>query len=89
MCGMQGKRYMPFGDGLRQCIGMSLAKMDYLTALAVLTSHFTMELAPEVMLPFSLAHRSLPLPFFQVTLSEWCRVSTMHVHLSAHHFPER
>eukprot|EP00884_Botryococcus_braunii_P008100 jgi/Botrbrau1/17291/Bobra.0015s0048.1 len=42
------KRYMPFGDGLRQCIGMSLAKMDYLTALAVLTSHFTMKLADEM-----------------------------------------
>lgn len=54
LCAMQAKRYMPFGDGLRQCIGMSLAKMDYLTALAVLTSHFTMELAPEVSALFTL-----------------------------------
>ncbi|CAL8468775.1 g8316 [Coccomyxa elongata] len=39
------KKYMPFGDGMRACVGQSLAKMNYTAATALLLSHFTFRLA--------------------------------------------
>lgn len=45
---VQVKRFMPFLEGNRQCIGMSLAKLNYTTAVAVLLSHFSFRLADDV-----------------------------------------
>ncbi len=45
------KKYMPFGDGMRACVGQSLAKMNYTTATALLLSHFTFRLAERVCKP--------------------------------------
>lgn len=42
------KKYMPFGDGMRACVGQSLAKMNYTAATALLLSHFTFRLADRV-----------------------------------------
>ncbi|KAK9915327.1 hypothetical protein WJX75_007673 [Coccomyxa subellipsoidea] len=39
------KKYMPFGDGMRACVGQSLAKMNYTAATALLLSQFTFRLA--------------------------------------------
>lgn len=49
--GLQVKRFMPFLEGNRQCIGMSLAKLNYTTAVALLLSHFTFRLADDVSTP--------------------------------------
>ena len=48
---VQVKRFMPFLEGNRQCIGMSLAKLNYTTAVALLLSHFTFRLADDVSTP--------------------------------------
>ena len=45
---VRGRRYLPFGDGVRSCVGQSLAKMNYTAALALLLSHFTFRLADRV-----------------------------------------
>ncbi|KAK9826059.1 hypothetical protein WJX74_008792 [Apatococcus lobatus] len=42
------KRWMPFSMGSRDCIGQNLARMNYMTAVAMLLSHFHFELAPEM-----------------------------------------
>lgn len=39
---------MPFLEGNRQCIGMSLAKLNLTTAVALLLSHFSFRLADDV-----------------------------------------
>ena len=44
----QVKRFMPFLEGSRQCIGMSLARLNSGTALAALLSHFSFRLAADV-----------------------------------------
>lgn len=41
------KRFIPFSDGRRDCIGQALAKMNNATVLATLLSRFHFELAPE------------------------------------------
>ncbi len=48
----QVKRFMPFLEGNRQCIGMSLAKLNTTTAAALLLSHFTFRLADDVRPPY-------------------------------------
>ena len=45
---VRGRRYLPFGDGMRACIGLSLAKMNYTATVALLLSHFTFRLADRV-----------------------------------------
>ena len=45
---VRGRRYLPFGDGMRSCIGQSLAKMNYTATVALLLSHFTFRLAARV-----------------------------------------
>ena len=45
---VQVKRFMPFLEGNRQCIGMSLAKLNYTTAVTLLLSHFSFRLADDV-----------------------------------------
>ena len=45
---VRGRRYLPFGDGVRSCVGQSLAKMNYTATLALLLSHFRFRLADRV-----------------------------------------
>ena len=42
------KRYIPFSDGRRDCVGQALARMNYTSTLARLLGNFHFELAPEV-----------------------------------------
>jgi fatty acid synthase len=42
------KRFLPFSDGRRDCIGQALAKTNYTAVLASLLGRFHFELAPEV-----------------------------------------
>jgi len=44
----QVRRYMPFLEGSRQCVGMSLARMTTAATVAALLSRFTFRLADEV-----------------------------------------
>ena len=44
----QGKRWFPFSDGPRNCVGQALAKMNMAATFAQLYSHFTFQLAEEV-----------------------------------------
>lgn len=39
------KRYFPFAEGPRNCVGQSLAKLSMVATAAVLTSRFTFRLA--------------------------------------------
>lgn len=71
----QVKRFMPFLEGNRQCIGMSLAKLNYTTAVAMLLSHFTFRLADDVS-----AH-SLPVPHVPPCASHIGRICQAHLPL--------
>lgn len=42
------KRYMPFAEGPRNCVGQSLAKMSLAATIATLLQTFTFRLADEV-----------------------------------------
>ncbi len=42
------KRFIPFGDGARNCVGQTLARLNLTTALAQLYGSFTFRLASEV-----------------------------------------
>ena len=42
------KRFLPFSDGKRDCVGQAMARMNYTATLARLLAHFHFELAPEV-----------------------------------------
>lgn len=44
----QVRRFMPFLEGSRQCIGMSLARMTTAATVAALLSRFTFRLADDV-----------------------------------------
>ena len=44
----QAKRYTPFGNGIRNCVGMQLSKMNIPTAVAMIVSQFKLALSPEV-----------------------------------------
>ncbi|KAL3150250.1 hypothetical protein ABBQ32_000104 [Trebouxia sp. C0010 RCD-2024] len=44
----QGKRWFPFSDGPRNCVGQALAKMNMATTLAQLYSHYSFQLAEEM-----------------------------------------
>ncbi len=48
----QGKRWFPFSDGPRNCVGQALAKMNMAATFAQLYSHFYFQLADEVCLWF-------------------------------------
>ena len=45
----RAKRYIPFADGPRNCIGQSLAQTTLPITLGALLSHFTFRLADQVM----------------------------------------
>jgi hypothetical protein len=42
------KRYFPFAEGPRNCIGQSLAKVSLVATMATLLQHFSFRLANEV-----------------------------------------
>lgn len=42
------KRYIPFAEGPRNCVGQSLAKVSLLVTTATLLQHFSFKLADEV-----------------------------------------
>ncbi|DBB13114.1 TPA: hypothetical protein ACH3X3_005841 [Trebouxia sp. C0006] len=44
----QGKRWFPFSDGPRNCVGQALAKMNMAATFAQLYSHFSFQLADEM-----------------------------------------
>lgn len=47
----QGKRWFPFSDGPRNCVGQALAKMNMATTFAQLYSQYSFQLAEEVSMP--------------------------------------
>jgi len=47
----QVRRYMPFLEGSRQCVGISLARMTTAATVAALLSRFTFRLADDVRAP--------------------------------------
>ena len=42
------KRYFPFAEGPRNCVGQSLAKVSLAATMATLLQHFSFRLADEV-----------------------------------------
>ncbi len=42
------KRYFPFAEGPRNCVGQSLAKVSLVATAATLLQHFSFKLADEV-----------------------------------------
>lgn len=66
-CRLQVKRYTPFGQGVRNCLGQQLARMNVPTAVAMFMSEFEFTVAPQVrlnlflrLIPFS---ESMRVPF--------------------------
>jgi hypothetical protein len=55
----QGKRWFPFSDGPRNCVGQALAKMNMAATFAQLYSHFSFQLADEVCLCMCLLYSKL------------------------------
>jgi hypothetical protein len=55
----QAKRFTPFGQGIRNCLGQQLARMNVPTAVAMFVSNFHLELSPEVRLFMHLNLQSL------------------------------
>jgi cytochrome P450 len=45
------KRYFPFAEGPRNCVGQSLAKISLVATMATLYQHFSFKLADEVRRP--------------------------------------
>lgn len=45
---MRPKRYFPFAEGPRNCVGQNLAKVSLLGTMATLMQHFSFRLADEV-----------------------------------------
>ena len=47
----QPKRYIPFAEGPRNCVGQSLAKVSLVATMALLLARFSFRLADDVSLP--------------------------------------
>ncbi len=45
---MRPKRYFPFAEGPRNCVGQNLAKVSLTATVATLMQHFSFRLADEV-----------------------------------------
>ena len=45
---LQVRRYMPYGSGSRECLGMPQARVTMLATLAVMLSRFSFRLADQV-----------------------------------------
>ena len=48
---MRPKRYFPFAEGPRNCVGQNLAKVSLLGTMATLMQHVSFRLADEQSLP--------------------------------------
>ncbi len=96
----QGKRWFPFSDGPRNCVGQALAKMNMAATFAQLYSHFSFQLADEVCLCMCLLSSNLLLLLrlaqfvhfsCKVAMHESVEVDTdihfLHLRLQAHHVP--
>ncbi|KAK9827620.1 hypothetical protein WJX81_007168 [Elliptochloris bilobata] len=46
--GKRCRRFIPFSDGVRSCVGYPLARLNLVSSLAQLYGNFTFELAPEM-----------------------------------------
>ena len=44
----QPKRYIPFAEGPRNCVGQSLAKVSLVATMALLLARFSFKLADDV-----------------------------------------
>ena len=53
------KRYFPFAEGPRSCVGQSLAKVSLVATMATLMQHFHFTLADEVGFCSMLVHITL------------------------------
>ncbi len=58
---MRPKRYFPFAEGPRNCVGQNLAKVSLTATVATLMQHFSFRLADEVLQFSSLLPLSYPL----------------------------
>ncbi len=54
------KRYFPFAEGPRNCVGQSLAKVSLVATMATLLQHFSFKLAEEVSCCHSLSGLAIP-----------------------------
>ena len=45
------RRWMPFSMGQRDCVGQNLARMNYLSTVAMLLARFSLRLAEVPLLP--------------------------------------
>jgi cytochrome P450 family 6 len=45
---LQVKKFLPFADGPRSCVGLSMGQMAYMAAMARLLSNFHFKLHPSV-----------------------------------------
>ncbi|GAB4816064.1 hypothetical protein N2152v2_003110 [Parachlorella kessleri] len=52
-------RWLPFGVGPRDCIGQSLARLNYTATLGTLLGHFSFKLAPEMEGPGGIAESDI------------------------------
>ena len=71
--GKRPRRFLPFSAGARDCVGQSLAKMNYTATLALLLSTFSFRLAEEVRLPLMTLTRYLIVRCQAVWYTCWTR----------------
>jgi cytochrome P450 len=45
---LQARRFNPFGQGVRNCLGQQLARTNVPTAVAMFIAHLKLQLTPEV-----------------------------------------
>ena len=75
----RAKRYIPFADGPRNCIGQSLAQTTLPITLGALLSHFSFRLADQVSrAPGSLSDaKPWSARELNPTLTSWCVLGTV------------
>ena len=59
------KRFVPFSEGVRDCVGQNLARLNLTTTLAQLFGSFSFRLAEEVEAPCSLVRPWPPIRMVQ------------------------
>lgn len=74
------KRYFPFAEGPRSCVGQSLAKVSLVATMATLLQHFHFELADEV------SHHQIP-PLRSAEISTSSTTIIVRMYGKAHLFP--
>ena len=71
----QGKRWFPFSDGPRNCVGQALAKMNMAATFAQLYSHYSFKLAEEVTTPITVGHNAAWLVWCGLTAHQLACIS--------------